>query len=78
MQDGKEDDEEDVFYSLADDDELEVQSTIDSFPKQRLSCFAHTLKLVINDGLKETRNLCGAPSKPSRISTLLRRSTVFK
>ena len=52
----KEEDEDDIFHSLANDDQFEVKSALDSFPKQQLSCFDYTLQLVIKDG-------CGALSK---------------
>ena len=52
MGDDKEEDEGNIFHSPADDDQFEVQKTLDSFSKQRLSCFDHTLQLVLRDGLK--------------------------
>ncbi|XP_073468981.1 zinc finger BED domain-containing protein 4-like [Aquarana catesbeiana] len=44
----------------------------------RLQCFAHTLQLVIGDGLKETKLVNAALAKASRLSSLLHTSTSFK
>lgn len=46
--------------------------------KQRLQCFAHTLQLVVGDGLKETKVACPSLSKLSKLSSLLHTSTTFK
>ncbi|XP_004210748.1 uncharacterized protein LOC101239302 [Hydra vulgaris] len=43
----------------------------------RLSCFAHTLQLVVGDGLKEAK-IYSAQVKASKICTLLHTSTTFK
>ena len=44
--------------------------------RQRLQCFAHTLKLVVGDGLKETKVVSPFLSKLSKLSSLLHTSTV--
>lgn len=72
------DDDEGLWQSLEDADLDEVECVLDQSSKQRLSCFAHTLQLVIGDGLKEMKGLTRATAKASRISTLLHRSTIFK
>ncbi|XP_030264667.1 zinc finger BED domain-containing protein 4-like [Sparus aurata] len=46
--------------------------------KQRLQCFAHTLQLVVGDGLKETKVVSPSLSKLSKLSSLLHTSTTFK
>uniref|UniRef100_A0A673G3B6 HAT C-terminal dimerisation domain-containing protein n=1 Tax=Sinocyclocheilus rhinocerous TaxID=307959 RepID=A0A673G3B6_9TELE len=46
--------------------------------RQRLSCFAHSLQLVVGDGLKEVKCLSQAMSKVSKLATLLHSSTIFK
>ncbi|KAL1276314.1 hypothetical protein QQF64_035937 [Cirrhinus molitorella] len=46
--------------------------------RQRLSCFAHSLQLVVGDGLKEVKCLSQAISKVSKLATLLHSSTIFK
>ncbi len=59
---------------------LEDQQTVDAAmaKKQRLQCFAHTLQLVVGDGLKETKLVCPSLSKLSKLSSLLHTSTTFK
>ncbi|CAL9699779.1 unnamed protein product [Knipowitschia caucasica] len=59
---------------------LEEQQTVDAAMsrKQRLQCFAHTLQLVVGDGLKETKVACPSLSKLSKLSSLLHTSTTFK
>lgn len=59
---------------------LEDQQTVDAAmaKKQRLQCFAHTLQLVVGDGLKETKVACPSLSKLSKLSSLLHTSTTFK
>uniref|UniRef100_A0A8C8GQ27 HAT C-terminal dimerisation domain-containing protein n=1 Tax=Oncorhynchus tshawytscha TaxID=74940 RepID=A0A8C8GQ27_ONCTS len=51
---------------------LEDQQTVDAAiaKKQRLQCFAHTLQLVVGDGLKETKVMTPSLSKLSKISSL--------
>lgn len=59
---------------------LEDQQTVDAAmaKKQRLQCFAHTLQLVVGDGLKETKVMTPSLSKLSKLSSLLHTSTTFK
>lgn len=59
---------------------LEDQQTVDAAmaKKQRLQCFAHTLQLVVGDGLKETKAACPSLSKLSKLSSLLHTRTMFK
>ncbi|XP_024908564.1 zinc finger BED domain-containing protein 4-like [Cynoglossus semilaevis] len=59
---------------------LEDQETVDvaMAKKQRLQCFAHTLQLVVGDGLKETKVVLPSLSKLSKLSSLLHTSTTFK
>ncbi|KAI4803014.1 hypothetical protein KUCAC02_006576 [Chaenocephalus aceratus] len=45
---------------------------------ERLSCFTHTLQLVIIDGLTEASGLSGTRAKLSRTASLLHSSTSFK
>ena len=46
--------DEDVWLHLLIDDTPEVDAMIHNNCSQRLSCFEHTLQLVVKDGLKET------------------------
>uniref|UniRef100_A0AAY3ZWF3 HAT C-terminal dimerisation domain-containing protein n=1 Tax=Denticeps clupeoides TaxID=299321 RepID=A0AAY3ZWF3_9TELE len=59
---------------------LEDQQTVDvaMAKKLRLQCFAHTLQLVVGDGLKETKMVSPSLSKLSKLSSLLHTSTTFK
>lgn len=59
---------------------LEDQQTVDvaMAKKQRLQCFAHTLQLVVGNGLKETKVVSPSLSKLSKLSSLLHTSTTFK
>lgn len=45
---------------------------------ERLSCFSHSLPLVVNDGTKEVRNISLAIAKTSRFTKLLHNSSQFK
>ncbi|KAK0145124.1 putative AC9 transposase [Merluccius polli] len=45
---------------------------------ERLSCFAHSLQLVVNDGMKEVRSISRPIAKTSRFTTLLHSSSQFK
>ena len=74
--DGDHLDDPDLWCDLT----LEEQQTVDAAmaKKQRLQCFAHTLQLVVGDGLKETKVACPSLSKLSKLSSLLHTSTTFK
>uniref|UniRef100_A0A3B4ZLE7 HAT C-terminal dimerisation domain-containing protein n=1 Tax=Stegastes partitus TaxID=144197 RepID=A0A3B4ZLE7_9TELE len=45
---------------------------------ERLSCFAHSLQLVVTDGMKEVRAVSRTIAKTSRFTTLLHSSSQFK
>ena len=70
--------DDDIFQGLSEADELDMQAAVENNTRRRISCFAHSLHLVVADGLKEARNLSAPLSKASRLSTLLHRSTIFK
>lgn len=55
-----------------------VEKSFSTKSQTRLQCFAHTLQLVIGDGLKETKLISAALAKTSRLSSLLHTSTSFK
>lgn len=46
--------------------------------EQRLNCFAHSLQLVIHDGIRDVSSLGAALETVSRLSSLLHSSTSFK
>jgi hypothetical protein len=47
-------DDEDVWNDLQEEDQVQVDATVSTSCKRRLSCFAHSLQLAVGDGLKET------------------------
>ena len=72
-------DDEDIWESLPEDEQREVGVILGKHcRKQLLSCFAHSLQLVVSDGLKETKSLRSALGKASRLCTLLHTSCLFK
>ncbi len=71
-------DDESLWEDLNNEDEAEVLHVIDSNCQKRLSCFAHSLQLVIGDGLKETKGVAGAIAKANKLAALLHRSTTLK
>lgn len=72
-------DEPELWQELAHDDEAEVANVINTHSRQeRLSCFDHTLHLVVGDGLKSTRCVSAALAKCCKTSSLLHTSSSFK
>lgn len=68
---GSSSDEEDM-----DGAQLDTECLLGS--RQRLSCFAHSLQLVIGDGMRELKAMSRAISKITKLASLLHTSTVFK
>lgn len=58
---------EDISENIQDD----VESIQSSCRQLRLQCFAHSLQLVVRDGLKETRTLNSAMAKVTKFCSLL-------
>lgn len=54
------------------------EETIPVRTRQRLSCFAHSLQLVVHDGMKESKAFSSALAKMSKLTSLLHTSTQFK
>ena len=71
-------DDESIWETLDSEDEDEIKDILDNNCKKRLSCFAHSLQLVIGDGLKETKCVAKTIAKSHKLSTSLQRSTVLK
>ena len=71
-------DDESIWETLDSEEEDEIRDVLDSNCKKRLSCFAHSLQLVIGDGLKETKGVTKTIKKSNKLSTSLHRSTVLK
>ncbi|CAI5638372.1 unnamed protein product [Oreochromis niloticus] len=74
--DGDHLDDPELWHNLT----LEDQETVGAAmaKTQRLQCFAHTLQLVVRDGLSETKVASPSLSKLSKLSSLLHTSTTFK
>ena len=75
---GQELEDETLWEELDEEDEVHIEATLSTSSRQRISCFAHTLQLVVGDGLKEVKCVSRAMAKVTKISTLLHKSTVFK
>ncbi|XP_016114748.1 uncharacterized protein [Sinocyclocheilus grahami] len=69
-------DDPQIWNDLSPEEQQSLDAAIAR--KQHLQCFAHTLQLVVGDGLKETNAISCALSKLSKISSLLHTSTTFK
>lgn len=65
-------DEDELWKDSCDD------SSVDLITTERLSCFAHSLQLVVKDGMKELKPINAAMGKASRITTLLHSSIIVK
>ena len=65
-----------LWEDLHEEDSDSVQAVLITNSKQRLSCFAHSLQLVV--GLKKLQGVGRAITKVGKISKLLHKSTVFK
>ncbi|XDV31501.1 hypothetical protein PO909_002492 [Leuciscus waleckii] len=64
-------DDEELWENTDEDTELGLSG-------ERLSCFAHSLQLVVSDGMKEVKSFSLAIAKASFFSTLLHTSSAFK
>lgn len=72
-------DNPDLWNSLDEQDIMEVNNVITSnCRRERLSCFDHTIHLVVGDGLKSTKCVSTAIAKSCKTSSLLHTSALFK
>ncbi|KAL3062204.1 hypothetical protein OYC64_010173 [Pagothenia borchgrevinki] len=71
-------DDSDIWNDLTVEEQERVEHSLSAKTQTRLQCFAHTLQLVIGDGLKETKLINAALAKASRLSSLLHTSTTVK
>ena len=71
-------DADEVWGDLEEVDTEPVIKSLNLASRQRLPCFAHTLQLVVGDGLRDMRGIGRAIAKVSRLSTLLHKSATFK
>ncbi|XP_019731263.1 uncharacterized protein LOC109519280 [Hippocampus comes] len=68
----------DLWEDQDEEDAGAVRQALILASKHRIPCFAHTLQLVIGDGLKELRAVGQAIAKVSKLTTVLHRSAVLK
>ena len=63
---------------VQDEDDITVVSTeeLDYLPPQRSPCFAHTLQLVVKDGLEQAGSLKQVIAKVSKLVSHCRKSTI--
>uniref|UniRef100_A0A673CRU7 HAT C-terminal dimerisation domain-containing protein n=1 Tax=Sphaeramia orbicularis TaxID=375764 RepID=A0A673CRU7_9TELE len=73
---GVEDDN--LWTDLPVEDQERVDLFLQAKSQTRQQCFAHTLQLVVGDGLKDTKIANAALAKACKLSNLLHSSTSFK
>ena len=72
----KDSDDEDDQMEESEDSDVDVMQLDQIEIPQRVPCFAHTLQLAINDGLKSCRSISSIVTKASRIVNHVRKSTI--
>ena len=72
-------DNEEIWQDVNDEDQQEIFETLNSHcRRERLSCFDHTLHLVVGDGLKDTKCVSAALAKSCKLASLLHTSSLFR
>ncbi|CAM4961709.1 unnamed protein product [Rotaria socialis] len=71
------DDNSDDQFQLVPLDEEIIQCVSENLELLRLPCFAHTLQLVVNDGIKHAANATAALTKVAKIAKFSHSSTLF-
>ena len=72
----EDDDGDPPFENVPEEDMEAIRAVIQK--ATHIRCFAHSLQLAVNDGLKDVKPLYGTLGKCSKIATLLHSSTSFK
>lgn len=67
-----------LWEEVRENDQSDVESIQNNCRKQHLQCFAHTLQLVVRDGLKETNVLNHSLAKLTQFCSLLHSSCGLK
>ena len=67
-----------AWEDLNADDAVEVNQVLESHCAERLSCFAHTLQLVVKDGLSKSTSFRNVLGKCSKMANLCHQSTHFR
>lgn len=76
---GEEDDDDEDEDDLCDHETDSAAPVAPAVPAAKhLRCFAHSLQLLIKDGLKDSKPLYGALGKCSKIASLLHSSSSFQ
>lgn len=70
--------DESLWQDLNDDDAIEVSVVLDQSCLKRLSCFAHTLQLVVRDGISKLATATGMLAKISKLANNVHQSALFK
>jgi hypothetical protein len=70
-------DDDEMWHDLEDDDASEIHALMESKGIERGSCFAHSLQLVVKDGIEALRT-SSVLSKCSALATLVHHSPLFK
>lgn len=72
-------DDPETWLDLSPSESQPVNESLQNSSRgERLSCFNHSLHLVVGDGLKETRCMSTVLSKCCKLSSLLHHSSLFK
>ncbi|XP_013859738.1 zinc finger BED domain-containing protein 1 [Austrofundulus limnaeus] len=67
-----------LWEEMSEEFQDDVESIQRSCQQQRLQCFAHSLQLVVRDGLKETKCINNAMAKLTRFCSLLHSTCSMK
>lgn len=71
-------DNPDLWQDVDEADQHVILETVNaSCKRERLSCFDHTLHLVVGDGLKDTKCVSSALAKCCKISSMIHTSSLF-
>jgi hypothetical protein len=71
-------DDEDLWHDLSDEQASDVNEGITRACTTRLSCFAHSLQLVVKDGMNKLTSARTLLSKCSKLSSTLHQSALLK
>ena len=70
--------EQSIWEELDDEDASHVNTLLNRSSRQCILCFAHSLQLVVGDGLSDTRCINRVIFKLTKFALLLHCSTIFK
>lgn len=71
-------DDEDFWQDLSDEQANDVNHSINRACTTRLSCFAHSLQLVVKDGMNKLTSARNLLSKCSKLSSMIHQSALLK